>query len=168
MYAENLDLKARLGRTGSHTSTLAAVVLAPPATPYDTLTIDIGRDKNVQVGDLVSAEGSVFIGRISQVYDTASRVLLFSSPGQTYQGLLRGSVAISISGQGAGSFVSEVPSGTEVGVGDPVLLPAITTEYIARVSAVRAPAGVSFEMLYLQLPADPGELRFVHVHAQTH
>jgi len=164
LYAENIDLKKRLGRITGDNSILAAVVLRPPAVPYDTLTLDIGKNAGVKVGDLVSAEGSVFVGTITQVYDTASRAVLFSSAGQSYLGLLRGTQPISIAGQGGGSFVGELPVGTEVRVGEPVLLPGILPEYMARVTSVLRYEGESFQTIYLQLPVNPTSLRFVHIH----
>jgi len=164
LSAENTDLKKRLGRTTAESSTLASVVMRPPAVPYDTLTLDIGKDANIQVGNLVSAEGSVYVGKISEVYATASRVVLFSSPGQSYQGMLRGTQPISIAGQGGGSFVGELPVGIEVKAGEPILLPSILPEYVARVSAVVKHEGESFQTVYLQLPVNPSMLRFVHIH----
>lgn len=164
LIAENTDLRARLGRTSSSTSVIAGVLLAPPAVPYDTLMIDAGKDSGVKEGDLVSAEGSIFIGKIAQAYDTTSRVVLFSAPGQTYQAQLRGTIPISIAGQGAGSFSGELPVGIDAKVGDPVLLPGISPEYVAVVSAVVHHEGESFQTLYLSLPANALSLHFVHVH----
>lgn len=164
LFAENLDLKSRLGRTQAGTSVIAGVVLAPPAVPYDTLMIDAGKDQGLKEGDFVSAEGSIFIGKISQVYDTASRVVLFSAPGQTYQAQLRGTIPLTMSGQGAGSFSGELPVGIDVRAGDPVLLPGIAPEYAGAVSGVAHHDGESFQTVYISLPANALSLHFVHVH----
>lgn len=164
LYAENLDLKARLGRTTASSSVIAAVLLRPPGVPYDTLVIDAGKNAGIREGNLVSAEGSVFIGKVSQVYDTTSRVILFSAPGQTYQAQLRGSVPLSIAGQGAGSLAGELPTGVPVAVGDPVLLPSISPAYAGRVTAVLHHEGESFQTVFLTLPVNMLSLRFVHVH----
>ncbi len=164
LFIENLDLKARLGRVVASSSVIAAVLLRPPGVPYDTLVIDMGKNSGIREGSLVSAEGSVYIGKISQVYDTSSRVILFSAPGQTFQGLLRGSVPMSIVGQGAGSFSGELPTGVAVFAGDPVLLPGIGPAYAARVTAVLHHEGESFQTVYFSLPFNMFSLRFVHVH----
>ncbi len=164
LYAENQELKRALGRTVKDSSVLAAVLLRPPGIPYGTLIIDVGKGDGVREGDLVSSSGSAYIGRVTTAYDTTSRVTLFSAPGQTYQGMLKGTVPVSISGEGGASLTGEVPAGIEVKAGDPVLLSGITPQFIAVVSAVVKPEGQSFQSIYLALPANPLELRYVSVH----
>src|SRR3569623_602250 len=129
VYAQNLDLKAMLGRKVSDPVVLAAVILRPPGTPYGTLMLDAGLQDGVREGDLVSSEGSTYIGRVSRAYDTASRVTLFSAPGETYQGLLRGTIPVSLEGEGVASMRGEVPSGMAVSAGDPVVLPSVLREF---------------------------------------
>lgn len=165
LLRENIDLKNRLGRGQEPLPILAAVLLAPPGMPYDTLMIDAGKDHGIREGDLVAAGGSVYIGRIANVYDTASRVILFSSPGQTYQALLRGSIPVSLSGQGGGSIVGELPVGTEVAAGDSVTLPSIMPQFIAQITSVVRREGESFQSIYLSLAVNPYGLRVVEVHA---
>lgn len=164
LYAENQELKRELGRTVKDASVLAAVLLRPPGIPYGTLMLDVGRDNGVRDGDLVSSSGSAYIGRITVAYDTTSRVTLFSAPGQTYQGMLRGTIPVSISGEGGASLTGEVPAGIEVKSGDPVLLSGIMPQFAALVSSVVKPEGQSFQSIYLSLPANPLELRYVFVH----
>ncbi|MES2006710.1 MAG: rod shape-determining protein MreC [Patescibacteria group bacterium] len=167
LFAENQQLKKILGRTVSDTTILGAVLMRPPGIPYGTLMLDVGSSLGVRKGDLVAAEGSVYIGRILDVYDTTSRVVLFSAPGETEQGLLRGTVPLALVGEGSGSLTAEVPTGIEVNVGDPVILPSISLQYVALVTAVVHPEGQSFQSLYLSLPVNPLELRFVVVHIQS-
>lgn len=164
LYAENQELKRLLGRTVKDSTVLAAVLLRPPGIPYGTLVLDVGRDSGVRDGDLVSSEGSAFIGRVSTAYDTTSRVTLFSAPGQTYQGMLRGTIPVSISGEGGASLTGEVPAGVDVKADDPVLLPSIMPQFMAVVSSVIKTEGQSFQTIYLSLPANPLELRYVVVH----
>jgi cell shape-determining protein MreC len=163
LYQENLDLKARVGRDAGMQTILAAVIMRPPGMPYDTLMIDAGSDQGVAVGDLVSASGTALVGQISAAYADASRVVLFSAPGQTYDGMLRGSIPISVEGQGAGSLDAQVPAGTDAAVGDPVLLSSIAPGFASVVSHVDKESGQSFETLYLQLPVDPLTLSYVEV-----
>lgn len=169
LYAENLQLKERLGRHASSTrSLLATVIMRPPGTPYDTLMLDVGTDDGVAVGDLVSAGGSVYIGKISQAYPSASRATLFSAPGESHDALLLTasssvSVPFSLSGQGGASFTGEVPAGTAVEPGDSVLLPNLGVQFVAKVTAVDSSAERSFKTVYLELPVNPLSLRFVEV-----
>jgi cell shape-determining protein MreC len=171
LYSENQDLKARLGRLREGTTvTLAAVLARPPETPYDTLMLDVGSTGGVIQGDLVSVGGSVYVGKIQAVYPTTSRVVLFSSSGQTFDALLlhagTTSLALKISGQGGGSLMAQVPAQTQVQKGDKVLLPSIATDLLATVSAVESNALSSFKTIYFELPINIHAVRFVEVRRQ--
>jgi len=167
LYQENLDLKMRLGRDATlGPRTLAAVVAWPPAESYDSLMLDVGTQHGIAVSDKVWAGGSTAIGTISAVYPTTARATLYSSPGSQYQAQLvgtTGNVSLNITGQGGGSFVAQVPAGTPVVVGEPVVFAGIAEQMAGVVSAVQAPAGESFETIYLSLPVNLYDLRFVEV-----
>jgi cell shape-determining protein MreC len=167
LYKENVELKSKFNRIPPNiTSTLVRILLRPPAVPYDTLVIDQGKNAGIKVGDLISPGGSVYIGTVREVYDTAARVVLFSSPGETYDAILMThattTLAVSVSGQGGGSLVSEVPAATAVGVGDLVIFPGLVPEFAARVVAIKE-SRASFKTIYLQLPVSVSSLRFVEV-----
>ena len=174
LYQENLDLKARLGRGARVDRILSAVLLLPPATPYDTLVIDAGLSEGVALGDVVSAGGTIVVGTVSEVYTHAARVVLYSAPGQKYDALLRpsislgtgGTIPLAVEGQGGGSLRAQVPAGTLVSVGDVALLPGIIGGISARVSAVEHADGESFSTIYFSLPVDMFTLRFVEVWKQ--
>jgi cell shape-determining protein MreC len=163
LYRENIDLKERLGRSVSGTRLLAAILQGPPWVPYDTLLIDAGAMEGVVVGDLVAASGQAFIGRVSEVYAHQSRVVLLSAPGETYQALLRGTIPLAVEGQGGGSMRAEVPAGTEVHVGDDVQFPGLMPAMAGKVSATEVKEGESFIVVFMRLPVNVAELRFVEV-----
>ena len=164
LYEEVADLRARLGRPDApHARVLAAVLERPPWTPYDTLVIDAGADHGLAAGSLVSAGGQGLVGRVSEVYDTAARVELFSAPGASYQALLNGTMPVAVEGQGGGSLRAEVPAGTPVKVGDSVAFPGLLGGIVSVVSATEAKEGESFIVVYMRLPASPQHLRFVEV-----
>lgn len=164
LYKENLELKQRLNREpSSNKRTLAAVLMRPPGTPYGTLMLDVGKKNGIKEGDLVAAGGSVFIGKISTLYDTTARVTLFTAPGQNYQGQLRGTVPIALAGEGSGFMKGELPTGVSVAVGDQVLLSSFMPEFVAVVTSVVHEEGKSFQTIYLTLPVNPLELRYVEV-----
>ncbi len=170
LFRENIDLKARLGRTISSSTLLAAIIMRPPQTPYDTLMLGVGSSDGVAVGDPVFASGSAIIGMVSEVYSSVSRVTLFSSPGEVHEALVfsaGGSIPISLEGQGAGSFIGRLPQGTPLHVGDTILFPNIMPLFVAEVSYVETLPGESFQTVYMQLPVNPLMLRFVEVrHAE--
>ncbi len=170
LYAENLELKARLGRPRlPQGRVLAGVVSRPPATPYDTLVIDAGTEEGVAVGDEVSAGGGVVVGTVSDAYEHSARVMLFSAPGSVYEALLvlsgsaGGTVPLTVEGQGGGSLRAQVPAGTAVAVGDAAVLPGIAGGLSARVSSIEHAESESYITLYFRLPADTLNMRFVEV-----
>lgn len=163
LYKENVDLKSRMGRVADSNSLLASVLLHPPGAPYDTLIIDVGKGSGVTQGDLVSAGGLTLIGVVSDVYDTTARVVLFSAPGQVHEGMLAGSIPVSVEGSGAGSMRAEVPVGTAISVGDAIVFPGIMGGLTAYVSGVDSPEGSSFTIVYTALPVNIFSLRFVEV-----
>jgi len=164
---ENEALKTRLGRLPEGTSTtLATVLLRPPATPYDTLVLDVGLSEGVAAGDLVFAAGSVVVGRVTEVYRSTSRATLFSAPGQSHETVLvteAASVPLVVEGQGGGSFVGRLPQGIVVSAGDSVVFPDLMPVFVARVSATETAPGESFQTVYMQLPVNPFWLQYVEV-----
>jgi len=168
LLRDNADLKERLGRVDAPAPRiLAAVLMRPPWSAYDTLLVDAGSSHGVLVGDLVSAGGSGLIGRVSEVYEAQARVELFSAPGATYQALLLGTVPVAVEGQGGGSMHAQVPAGTQVATGDTVEFPGLAGGIAAAVSAVDAKMGESFISIYMTLPANPSELKYVEVLKQN-
>ncbi len=173
LVRENNDLKNRLGRVSPQANVLLAMVLVrPPATPYDTLVLDVGNKDGVAAGDLVSAGGSVYIGKITEVYENNSRVKLFSAPGESHSATLlqtavSSSLPVSIAGQGGGSFTAEVPAGTLVRIGDEVVFNDIGTAFVAKVVQVEEKSRASFTTIYLQLPVNMYTLRMVEVRRAT-
>ena len=173
LYLENLDLKARFLRDARPGIILGGVLTGPPGVPYDTLLIDAGAAQGVAVGDVVSAGGTTLIGTIGEVHHTTASVLLYSSPGQRYSVLLvphgtasttpTKSVPIELEGQGGASLRGEVPAGTLVRVGDMVVTPGVAGGFVGSVSVVTKKDSESFETLYVTLPINPLELRFVEV-----
>ena len=164
LYTEVLDLRERLGRSDTPGArVLAGVLQRPPWTSYDTLLIDAGAATGVAQGDWVSAGGQGLIGHISEVYATTARVELFSAPGVSYQAVLNGTLPVAVEGQGGGSLRASVPTGTQVAVGDTVSFPGLLGGIVAKVSAIEAKAGESFIVMYMRLPANPADLRFVEV-----
>jgi len=164
LYAENQELRALLNAPQTDDDkVLADVVMRPPGTPYDTLIIAAGKNDGIRKGNLVSPGGTLVIGTIAEVYDTTSRVILFSAPGITHAGLLQGGTPVSVQGQGGGSLVAEIPTGENVSVGDEVTFPALGTRFSARVVATEIKEGASFTTVYMALPVSMFSLRYVEV-----
>lgn len=168
LLKENTELKARLRRTDPRTVVLAGILQRPPGIPYDTFIVDVGSDAGVVAGDRVSAGGSTVIGEITDVYAHTSRVVLLSAPGHSYSALLTtskgsGAIPVTMTGQGGGSLVGQVPAGTDIIAGDSIIFPGVFGGFIGEVSHVDYMTGESFITLYTHLPVDPLELRYVEI-----
>ena len=177
LYQETLDLKTRLLRDAKIHTTLAGVLIAPPGVPYDTLLVDAGSAQGVSVGDLVSAGGTTLVGRVAEVRPHTASVVLYSAPGERYDALLllgattassttAKSIPITLEGQGSGSLRAEVPAGTPVHPGASVVTPGVVHGFSGTVSVVDKKDSESFETVYVTLPVNPQELRFVEVWKQ--
>ncbi len=164
---ENAELKARLGRSSSQETILAAVIGKPPLLPYDLFVIDAGSDQGVAEGQWVSAGGTTLIGRVTAVYQSSAQVTLFSKGGETLAATIRlsdGTFApLTLTGQGGGALVSELPVGAPVHVGDELIIPSINGGYVASVSNVDLRDGESFVTVYTHLDAGVWSLPFVEV-----
>lgn len=163
LFEENLMLKESMGRSAQPNALLAAVLVRPPELPYDTLIIDVGTDAAVRVGDVVAAHGSLRIGSVASVESGTARVTLYSTPGATYEGFLRGSVPITVEGIGAGSLRATVPYDAHAAVGDLVTLPGIEPNFAFVVEQVEAGRGDSAAEVYLRLSVNPFSLKYVEV-----
>jgi cell shape-determining protein MreC len=171
LYKENVQLKARLGRTGEVRRIVAGVLLRPPATPYDTLVIDAGTAEGVTLQAVVSAGGSVVLGTVFEVYEHSSRVRLYSAPGESYDALLQYGkntehIALVLKGQGGGSMHAEVPSGISVTVGDKAFLPGLAGGLSAVVTSIDQNEGASFTTVHFTLPVNLYTLRYIEVWKQ--
>lgn len=168
LFKENQELRLLLNQPARETNRiLADVVLRPPGTPYDTLIITAGKKDGIRVGNLVSPGGTLVVGTVAEVYDTTSRVILFSAPGSTHAGLLDGTIPVTVRGQGGGSLVAEVPVGQKVTEGGVVTFPSLGTRFSARVVATEVKEGASFTTVYMSLPVHLFSLQFVEVLTNT-
>ena len=73
LLKENKELKAILGRVSNQRAILATVLSRPNNSPYDTLIIDIGKDKGIEKGDKVLVAGEIVVGTVGEVYARSSK-----------------------------------------------------------------------------------------------
>lgn len=179
--AENEELKMLLGRdplTSTSTASikakpakriLAAVLVRPPAGPYDELVLDGGSDLGFAKGDKVYAPGDVLIGTVSDVLGATSKVVLFSSPGERYQVLIGSdkSPATAV-GRGGGEYQAELPRDAKVAENDFVLAPSIGDMPFGIVNSVITDPARAFETVLFSPPVNVYELRWVLVDTLIH
>jgi rod shape-determining protein MreC len=132
---ENDELKSALNRANSITkrTVLAAVLARPPYTLYDNLVVDVGTDNGIKVGALVFVLGTTTeVGRVAVVNENQSIVKLHSSPSEEFDVLVGPNhVMARATGKGNGAFQISLPRDSGVNVGDFVVSPNISSNYIS-------------------------------------
>lgn len=163
LQSENEHLKELLGRkTSEDEFSLAAVLVRPPQTPYDSLIIDAGNNMGLQVGDVIYAEMNFAIGRVVEVNSNTSVVSLFSSSNQKANVLLGSSTtSVTVEGRGGGNFYIKLPKNIELKQGDPVLWPDIETILLGSVDVVDSDDGDAYSHVYFKSPVNIYTLRYV-------
>lgn len=143
---------------------LSAVLRRPPMTAYDQLIIDIGTDHGVSTSSLVYAPGNVLIGRIVDVLKNTSRVVLFSSPGESYDVFIGANdVAATAIGRGAGQYEAQVSLGSGVMEGDLVANPGLQENPFGVVTSVSSDPTQPFETIFFAPFVNIFQLRWVTV-----
>jgi len=143
---------------------LASVLVKPNISPYDTLIVDVGKNNGVSVGELVMADASVFIGKVVEVYDYSSKIILYSSPGEKTNVLIGpANILKEAEGVGDGNFRIEVPKEIGVKVGDSIIMPSISTNIFGVVEKVESKETDSFQTVLFKSPINIQELKFVEI-----
>lgn len=162
---ENEDLKNILNRNKTNQKLLLSSILVKPfLSPYDTLIIDVGSIDNINVGDKVLAEGNVFIGYVSEVYDQTSKVILYSSPGEKVKVLIgNNNIEKEAIGLGGGNFKVEIPREIDIKEGDSVVIPSISTNIFGTIEKIEFKESDSFQIILFKNPVNMAELKWVEV-----
>jgi len=164
LLRENNILKEKLGRSTSTPERILAVILAKPdITLYDTLIIDVGKQNKVSQEDLVVVE-NIVVGEIAEVYQTSSKVRLYSSPGVRTP-VFVGDSAISTEaiGLGGGNFKIELPQNVDVFIGDSVYIPAISPRVLGIIEHIEENNTNALEKILFRSPVSFFSLSFVDV-----
>ena len=160
---ENESLKSQLGRNPEYALILGRVLAAPPVSPYDTLIVDAGEEHGVQLDMDVLTDGDFKIGKVTRVWKRSSLVTLYSAPDVELSVAVGSSSIPAIArGTGGGNFRITLPRGVAVSVGNLVNIPALAPEYAGLVSAIDQPAGSSLENIFVTLPVNITQLKWVY------
>jgi cell shape-determining protein MreC len=90
---------------------------------YSTILLSKGYKDGVEKGGVVYVRGMQPVCTITEVYDRTSLCELFSRGKRVTEAVTAsGTIMLSLSGTGGGSFVAEVPKATPVSLGDTVYL----------------------------------------------
>ena len=161
---ENKELKELWGRNTDTTSILAAVLMRPPRSVYDTFVLDAGADSGVMQNDIVLSSDTIALGVIDQVFKNTSRAKLFSSVDTHTSAIVsRNNVSVELIGTGGGNFEIRVPQDVDILSGDTIVFPGITPYVVALVEAIESAPADSFKRVFCKVPVHIGELRLVSV-----
>ncbi|MEI8174496.1 MAG: rod shape-determining protein MreC [bacterium] len=175
LLVENLNLKEILGRKNIKMNVVLSAILSKPnQSLYDTLVIDAGEKQGIKVGDMVFALGNVPIGRVSDVYSSSSKVILFSNSGEKTQVVVENksvsagvntgkNIFMEIVGRGGGNFEMILPRDFTVLKGDEVTLPGIMSYVVGTVETIISDPRDPFIKALLVSPVNIQELKFVEV-----
>lgn len=165
LQSENETLKDLMGRSATKQKTiLANILVKPPQSFYDLLVIDVGADEGIKVNDRVIADATVYIGKVSEVYDHTAKVTLYSSPGEKNQVILgTNSVSVEAIGVGGGNFNILLPREVEVKENDVIIMPSITTNIFGIVEKVDFKDKDAFQTVLFKSPVNISELSLVQV-----
>ena len=153
------------GRSSQSNIGLLAVILSrPPQSPYDTLVIDQGQNNGVVVGDKVFAYGNIPIGFVAEVYNSTSKVTLYSqSKNLTNVVLSDSNLSVDLVGRGGQNFEAILPRDVSVPIGTFASLPSISSIPVAVVSSVISDPRDPFQRILLTSPVNVRYLKYIEI-----
>lgn len=165
LWEENIDLRERLGRADyEELKVLARVLAGPGRAPYDTLVLDIGSHSGVKVGDIVTYGNSVEIGKITEVFNTSSRAVLYSSPGETINVVLGADqIPAQATGRGSGNFEITIPRDTAVVEGDPIRVVSRYQRTAGVVEHIESNPNDAFKTILFKSPVNVFDIKWVEI-----
>lgn len=120
---ENKELRELLAVIDEQEHFMTTRILSKPSqSAYNTMTIKGGAENGMEIGDVITAFGTVVLGEVIEVYKKTSKVRLYSSPGVitktvvTSEGLF-----INAEGNGSGNFALQLPRDLEIETGTQIL-----------------------------------------------
>lgn len=164
LASENTTLKEILGRGDQRNTILAVVISKPTYTPFDTFLIDIGSNNGLQVGNEVLAGSSTAIGIVTEVFPKISKVTAYSSPDARHPVFVgEKNIQAEAIGQGNGNYKIVLPEGSEVKIGDAVIIPNIIPTIFGIVEKIVPSDQPSFINVLFKAPINLNELYYVQI-----
>jgi len=161
---ENIELRSVINREGVRPKTLGKITSRPPASPFDTVIIDVGTSSGVKEGDIAVVSGSMALGEVARVFENGSLIRLYSTPDTTVEvQVVRSGTNVQAIGKGGGNFELVVPKETDVIEGDLVSLGS--TLFIAgEVDKVLSAESGSFKTALFRLPVNIRNVSWVEIY----
>ncbi len=161
---ENTQLKEAFGRKESGEQLLAAILVKPGQSLYDTLIVDAGTDLGVAVGQKVFSDGNILIGEVAEVYAHSSKIKMYSSAGEKLSVIISGKdITTEAEGRGGGNFEMIFPRDVDIPKGTEVVLPGIHPYLVGLVDDIISDPRDPLQKVLLRSPVNVQELKFVQI-----
>jgi cell shape-determining protein MreC len=143
---------------------IAAILVKPNHTLYDSMIIDLGSEDGIREGDLVLGFGSVALGKIVDVRSNISHVELFTeSPVASSFVHVPSSVFVSAVGHGGGMITFTLPRDVTVAVGDLLSYPGRTGLLFGTIEHIKFDATDPVQTILAESAVNINQLQYVQV-----
>ncbi len=176
LLAENMDLKldaltslaitqefeyfkTLFGDVSSSTQPIK-VILKPPFTPFDTVSLSGNLDPYAE-GSSVFYQ-SVLIGTLTEKTGRYGSVKLLSTPGNVTPALIKG-VQFEAKGLGGGRYIIEAPKDFDIKEGDPILYPSEQVILLGVVGQLESKEEDLFKKVSFNLPVPLDSISYVSI-----
>lgn len=162
---ENIALRTELSYLPNPFSvTIAGILGKPSDSLFNSLILDQGSDDGISVGQLVTTQGTIGLGKISSVSAKTATVQLFSGPQFSGDLIMKNqNITVPALGKGGGNFEIHIPREIKVVDGDILALPEYPNLAIGVVKSIQFDARDPFQTVLARTPINVQELRFVEV-----
>ncbi len=162
---ENSKLQSELSYLPNPTATIEARVLGGANESLNnTMIIDQGSDHGVAVGQLVTAQGTVGLGKVASVTSTTATIMLFSGPQFSGDLLMQSqNITVPAIGKGGGNFEIHIPREIKVTDGDLLAFPDMPDIAVGVVKSLIFDSRDPFQTVLASVPVNIQELSFVEV-----
>ncbi len=143
---------------------IASILAKPNVSIYDTIIIDIGENKGVEVGDFIAIANNIVVGKIIETHKTFSKASLLSTPGtETLVTVGPKNIQTTAYGQGNGNLFIRLPKDSLVKDGDLIRIPELSNEIIGTVSLFQFDDSSAFSRIIFSLPTNIYEMRWIGI-----
>lgn len=140
------------------------VIAKPSQSLYNSLIIDQGSNQGLRVGQVVTVQHTIGLGRISSVSSNTATVDLFSNPRFKGELVLKSqSITLPAVGKGGGNFEIHIPREINVVDGDILGLPELPEIAVGVVKSIVFDSRDPFQTVLARVPVNIQELEFVEV-----
>ncbi|MDQ3089606.1 MAG: rod shape-determining protein MreC [bacterium] len=158
------SLLAQTGNPPIEQKIAGGVISRPPQSFYDVITVDVGGESGINIGNKVILPFGALIGEVTKSLSKTSQITLFSTYGKETEAILeRGEVPVTITGLGGGNFEIKIPRDISIEKDDRILSKGLDPRLLAIVKDVTAESTDSFKKVIAVTPTSIYSLRYVYI-----